>query len=78
MPAMVGYLNHWATAALLKELKAILEWRNQHAGTVHRNSYAERSKVRPDANVSQAVLGCSNITVSDRRRSWGVFGKLDL
>ncbi|GFU90320.1 hypothetical protein TNCV_4947021, partial [Trichonephila clavipes] len=39
----------------LKELKAILKWRNQHAGTVHRNSYAERSKVRPDANVSQAV-----------------------
>ncbi|GFW74600.1 hypothetical protein TNCV_961751 [Trichonephila clavipes] len=29
----------------LKELKAILKWRNQYAGTVHRNSYAERSKV---------------------------------
>ncbi|GFW10061.1 hypothetical protein TNCV_4208261 [Trichonephila clavipes] len=40
----------------LKELTAIMKWRNQHAGTVHRNSYAERSKVRPDANVSQAVL----------------------
>ncbi|GFW01782.1 hypothetical protein TNCV_3544261, partial [Trichonephila clavipes] len=32
----------------LKELKAILKWRNQYAGTVHRNSYAERSKQKKE------------------------------
>ncbi|GFV85351.1 integrase catalytic domain-containing protein [Trichonephila clavipes] len=40
----VNLSSGWIKREALKELKAILKWRNQHAGTVHRNSYTERSK----------------------------------